>query len=136
MCSIYKLKTMSRYINAIFTCDKENVWLWLNRLSPFVLVVPFFSVKCFLSKANRAPIQPYLLKNTTTSLCFLCLVVQIRKKEHLPSPRETNNFTLTHEQLIKYSHSWNTLNRKLGFITEWCTKWQSLARENDVHHQN
>ena len=53
-----------------------------------------FAVVCFLSKANRSPIQPYLLKNTTTSLC---VAVQIRKKEHLPSPRE---ITLTHEQLI------------------------------------
>ena len=75
----------------------------------------FYSVKCFLSKANRSPILPYLLKNTTT-LCFWCVAVQIRKKEHLPPPRETNNFTLTFEQVIKCSYSWNTLNRKLGFI--------------------
>ena len=71
----------------------------------------FFSGKCFLPKAN--------LSNTTTSLC---VAVQIRKKEHLPSPRGTNNFTLTYEQLIK-------LNRKLGFINEWCTKWQPGLRK-------
>ena len=78
----------------------------------------FFSVNCFLSKANRSPIHPYLLKNTTTSLC---VAVQIRKKEHFCLHQSL------YEQLIKCSHSWNTLNRKLGFINEWCTKWQSLA---------
>ena len=57
----------SMYINAIFTCDQLNVWMLLTRLSHFLLMVPVFSVKCFLSKANRSPIQLYLLKNTTTS---------------------------------------------------------------------